>query len=161
MVVLLLETSYARKAQSPFQHVNAILDSSESLEDLDARIKKAKEIKDELEQMEAAIEDLKKLAATKEQEIKDLEKRAATKKKEMKAMKCSKDYLDDKKVCSSFASVAFCLTTLHFVLQLALLMKDREHLTKARETMKRKFTAGDEEDQNPDEKPGPSKKCNN
>ena len=78
----------------------------------------------------------------------------------MKAMKCSKDYLDDKKVCSSFASVAFCLTTLHFVLQLALLMKDREHLMKARETMNScKFTAGDEKDQNPDEMPGPSKKC--
>ena len=146
MAVLLLEASHARKGQSPFQQVNSILDTTESLEDLDARIKKAKEIKEELEQMDAAV--------------KDLEKRATNKRKEMKAMKGSKDFLDDKKVCSSYASFAFSLTTFYFVFQLALLMKDREHLTKARETMNScKFTAGDEKDKNPDEKPGPSKKC--
>ena len=99
-LALLQEVYKARKVKRPFQHMNSILDKTESLKDMDAKIKKAKEVKDELEQLDVAVKDLKK--------------RAANKESEMEALRSSTDYLDDEQVSDRRSRLAifvylFCI----------------------------------------------------
>ena len=87
-LALLQESYKARKTKRQFQHVKSILDSTQSLEDMDAKIKKAREVEDELEELDVAIKDLKK--------------RAANKENEMEALRSSIDYLNKEEVSWSF-----------------------------------------------------------
>ena len=54
--------------------MNSIVDTSENLKDMDARIKKANEVTDELDQLQEAIKGLKRTIASKQRESKTLRK---------------------------------------------------------------------------------------